>query len=113
MRISRESRVRLPSVAPAVAAYAGREVIAGLRAEAFTLVREGVQPGPTQRAVAAHVEVLEPTGADTLVVLTLGGQEFTARLEPDVPLRPGQDAQFVVDLARLVCFDPQTEALIA
>jgi ABC-type sugar transport system ATPase subunit len=80
---------------------------------AFTLARDGTQPGPTQRAVTARVEVPDPTGADTLVVLMLGGQEFPARLEPDVPLRPGQAADFLVDLSRLVCFDPQTEALIA
>jgi multiple sugar transport system ATP-binding protein len=57
--------------------------------------------------------VIEPTGADTLVVLDLGGHEFTARLEPDVALKPGQDARFFVDLAKLVCFDPKTENLIA
>jgi len=28
----------------------------------------------------ARVEVIEPTGADTLVVMNLGGEEFTARL---------------------------------
>ena len=57
--------------------------------------------------------MIEPTGADTLVVLDLGGNEFTVRLEPDVALKPGQDAHFFVDLAKLVCFDAKTERLIA
>ncbi len=57
--------------------------------------------------------MIEPTGADTLVVLDLGGHEFTVRLEPEVSLKPGQDARFFVDLAKLVCFDPRTERLIA
>ena len=69
--------------------------------------------GRTQRAFDARVEVIEPTGADTLVVLDLGGNEFTVRLEPDVALKPGQDARFFVDLAKLVCFDARTERLIA
>lgn len=67
----------------------------------------------TERAFEARVEVIEPTGADTLAVLDLGGNEFTVRLEPDVSLKPGQDARFFVDLAKLVCFDAKTEQLIA
>ena len=46
-----------------------------------------------QRAIEAQVVVIEPTGADTLAVLDLGGHELTARLEPDTALKPGQDAQ--------------------
>ena len=69
--------------------------------------------GPAQRFVDARIEVIEPTGADTLVVLNIGGHEFTSRLEPDVSLAPGQDARFVVDLSKLVCFDAKTETLIA
>jgi multiple sugar transport system ATP-binding protein len=46
-------------------------------------------------------------------VLDLGGKEFTVRLEPDVQLKPGQDARFLVDLGKLVCFDPDTERCIA
>ena len=68
--------------------------------------------GPGQQFFDAQVEVIEPTGADTLVVIFLGGEEFTVRLEPDVALAPGQKARFLVDLAKLVCFDPATEALI-
>jgi multiple sugar transport system ATP-binding protein len=68
-------------------------------------------PG-TQHLVEARIEVIEPTGADTLVVLNLGGEEFTARLEPDLEIKPGQNAQFLVDLSKLVCFDPSTEVAI-
>ena len=97
----------------ALRGHAGREVISGLRAEAVTLAGPGVVAGPTQRYFEARVEVIEPTGADTLVILDLGGNEFTARLEPDVPLVPGQTARFLVDLVKLVCFDTESEALIA
>lgn len=69
--------------------------------------------GPLQRFVDAEVEVIEPTGADTLVVIDLGGHEFTVRLEPDLALAPGQHARFLVDLSKLVCFDATTETLIA
>ncbi|WP_395703447.1 ABC transporter ATP-binding protein [Aquabacterium sp.] len=107
------ARIALPPALPAaLRAYAGRELIAGIRAEAIGLARPGAAALPNQSLVDARVEVIEPTGADTLVVLNIGGQEFTARLEPDVELRPGQTARFVVDLAKLVCFDAATQARI-
>ena len=105
--------IDLPDMPSAMNAHIGSEVIAGIRAEAVNLARAGMVPSQTERAFDARVEVIEPTGADTLVVLDFGGNEFTVRLEPDVSLKPGQDARFFVDLAKLVCFDPKTERLIA
>jgi multiple sugar transport system ATP-binding protein len=109
--------VRLALSASAVPAglqrYAGQEVLAGIRAEAVCLAAEGTTAGPAQCFVDARVEVIEPTGADTLVALDLGGAEFTVRLEPDVPLVPDQQARFLIDLTKLVCFDAQSENLIA
>jgi multiple sugar transport system ATP-binding protein len=109
-------RVSIPlpaSNAGALRSYAGKEVIAGIRAEAVSLARDGMVSGANQCFVDAHVEVIEPTGADTLVVLDMGGSEFTVRLEPDAPLKPEQNARFLIDLSKLVCFDVQSEALIA
>ena len=100
-------------VSGALAAYGGRPVIAGIRAEAVTLARDGMAAGPLQAFFEARVEVIEPTGADTLVLLEFGGHEFTVRLEPDVALVPNQRARFLVDLATLVCFDAESQALIA
>jgi multiple sugar transport system ATP-binding protein len=107
--------IDLPSqlVAPSLVTHAGEPVIAGIRAEAVTLARDGMVAGPLQRFFEARVEVIEPTGADTLVTLEIGDQEFTARLDPDAPLIPGQTARFLVDLAKVVCFDPENEMLIA
>jgi multiple sugar transport system ATP-binding protein len=105
--------ITLPPQSPALQGYSGRDVIAGVRAEAISYLRPGSVPPPSaHQVVRARIEVIEPTGADTLVVLNLGGQEFTARLDPDLDLRPGQDADFVIDLSKLVCFDPATESAI-
>ena len=108
-------QIDLPAevVPAALAHHAGHDVIAGLRPEAVSLARPGMVAGPLQCFVEARVEVIEPTGADTLVVINLGGHEFTVRLEPDLSLAPGQQARFLIDLGKLVCFDVQTEALIA
>lgn len=108
-------RIDLPSaVCPeALGSRVGREVLAGIRAEAVFLGGRSESPDPLRAQFTAQVEVIEPTGADTLVVLQLGGQELTARLEPDVALAPGQSVRFEVDLRKLVCFDASTETLIA
>jgi multiple sugar transport system ATP-binding protein len=108
------AKIDLPSAVPAaLSSYAGREVIAGIRAEAISLARDGAALGPNQRWLDAHIEVIEPTGADTLVVMLIGDQEVSARIEPDVSLQPNSRQRFIVDLSKLVCFDPQTEKLIA
>jgi multiple sugar transport system ATP-binding protein len=106
-------RIGLPPAAAALSAYVGRELIAGIRAEAVSLARGASAPGPMQREIDAQVVVIEPTGADTLAVLDLGGHELTARLEPDAALKPGQAARFLVDVTKLVCFDRETQQLIA
>ena len=100
-------------VSGALAAYAGQGVIAGLRPEAVSLATPDMVAGPLQRFVEAEIQVIEPTGADTLVVIDLGGHEFTVRLDPDLSLAPGQQARFLIDFSKLVCFDAQTEQLIA
>ena len=106
-------RIALPAASAALTAYADKDVVAGIRAEAVRLARDGIAPNAMERSFEARVEVTEPTGADTLVVLDLGGKEFTVRLEPDIQLKPGQDARFLVDLSKLVCFDADTERRIA
>jgi multiple sugar transport system ATP-binding protein len=110
-----KAQLELPPavVGEALAARAGQEVIAGIRPEAVTLAVNGEAAGPRSCVVDARVEVIEPTGADTLAVLDLGGREFTARLEPEARLAPKDKARFLVDLSKLVCFDAKTEALIA
>ena len=108
-------RIEIPTSPTSVALqnYVGREVIAGIRAEAVSLASPDMVAGPAQQFFEARVEVIEPTGADTLVLIDFGGHEFTVRLEPDVALAPGQTARFLLDLSKLVCFDISTENLIA
>lgn len=104
--------IALPEQFAYLRAYLGQEVIAGIRPETISLSQAGT-PKETERAFSAKVEVTEPTGAETLAILDFGGFEFTATLDPDLSLPVGQATKFTVDLAKLVCFDTQTETLIA
>ena len=55
----------------------------------------------------------EPTGAETLLLLRVGGERLRARVAPDARLALGQPATFSVDTRTACLFDPQTERLIA
>lgn len=95
------------------AVRAGKDVIVGLRAEAVDLAAPGTAPGPSHCHLEARVQVVEPTGADTLVLLDIDGHDFTARLPPDVALSAGVRTRFAIDLSKVVFFDVDSEKLIS
>src|SRR3569623_2062766 len=63
--------------------------------------------------VDAPVEMVEPTGAETMVSLRLGGEPAMARISPDIRPTPGTSASFALDTRRICLFDPETERLSA
>ena len=56
--------------------------------------------------VDAPVEMIEPTGAETIVLLRLGGEPVLARIAPDIRPVPGALASFALDTRRICLFDP-------
>jgi multiple sugar transport system ATP-binding protein len=63
--------------------------------------------------ISAMVEMSEPTGAETIVVMRFGDEKVLGRVAPDIRLANGVAAQFSEDTRKLCLFDPQTEILIA
>jgi len=92
------------------ATYVGRDVVLGIRPECIVEHDRRFDGGTIQ--VEALVEMTEPTGAETIVVIRLGGHEVLARVAPDVKLKPGEHARFAVDTRKICLFDPATEQLI-
>lgn len=80
--------------------FAGKEVLIGIRPEHFTRDAHGQVP--------VGVDVVEPTGPDTLIVFTAGGTEVVARLNP-FAAQVGQKERFSVKTEKVVLFDPATE----
>ncbi|WP_138471961.1 ABC transporter ATP-binding protein [Poseidonocella sp. HB161398] len=80
--------------------FAGRDVLVGIRPEHF-----GLDPCGT---VPVGVDVVEPTGPDTLIVFAAGGTEVVARLEP-FDAQVGRQERFSVKAEKVVLFDPATE----
>jgi multiple sugar transport system ATP-binding protein len=126
-------RLRLPGTVvatrPGLRAYAGREVVVGVRPEAVAQSPNGPIVG---RTLELDVVLTEALGADLLVhadvdapvVLTADRAEvadelgdaamgrMTLRLPPSADVRPGGTVRAVIDLERLHFFDPDTEQAI-
>lgn len=82
-------------------AFVGREVTAGIRPETLSA-------GPGAATLEGVVDVVEPTGPDTMVISSVGGQLITARLGPKDRPKPGETLRLTVDTAAINLFDPQS-----
>ena len=87
---------------PPAAARPGKVVI-GLRPESFVIEPEA---GPDN--FGAEVVVVEPTGADTELVLRKGGQQFIASFRDRLAVNPGDRLHLALVPGRAHLFDPET-----
>jgi multiple sugar transport system ATP-binding protein len=83
--------------------YQGQKVLLGIRPEHFSLSTSGDLP--------VHIDVVEPTGPDTLAVFSMGGTEVIARLEP-FAAAAGDKPTLAVKTDKVVIFDATTETRI-
>ena len=81
-----------------------RQLILGIRPEQI-----GLAPaGSADFSLAVDIEVVEPTGPDTLVVFTLNQVKACCRLAPDQAPRVGETLNLQFDPRRALLFDAQT-----
>ena len=96
-------------VAPAhqdrLRSHVGRDLFMGIRPEDLTYA-EGARGG----AVTAVVDVVEPLGAETHIYLTVGSNQFIARVGPEVDVRVGTEIALSPNMDRVHYFDLETEA---
>jgi multiple sugar transport system ATP-binding protein len=91
----------------------GRPVVLGIRPENLTRYdRRHTEETPCLGTVEAEVEVVEPTGAETMVVVRIAGKEVIARFESNAAPAVGERVKLAVDMAKACLFDPETETLI-
>jgi multiple sugar transport system ATP-binding protein len=91
----------------------GRTVVLGLRPENMTRFdRRHSEETPYLGTIEAPVEVVEPTGAETMVVVRIGGKEAIARFEPHSSPSVGEKVRLAVDMTKACLFDPEAETLI-
>ncbi|MEZ5932076.1 MAG: sn-glycerol-3-phosphate ABC transporter ATP-binding protein UgpC [Alphaproteobacteria bacterium] len=81
----------------------GRKLVLGLRPEHLAHAN-----GDDLPSLPARVEVVEPTGAETIVILKLGDHEVTARFDPDGAPAEGEIIDLAVAINKACLFDPET-----
>ena len=92
---------------PELEAYAGRELILGIRPEAirFAPGAEKSRPGVFQ----AVVDTIQSPGGETWFEVQTGAHRLTARAFQNVDRgEAGHRITFEIDLTRLLAFDPET-----
>ena len=82
-----------------------RDVIVGIRAEQIVLAPSELNGLPVIRA---EVQVIEPTGPDTLVFVNLNGSKVCCRMAPDDAPQVGQSLNLQFDPAKVLLFDANT-----
>jgi len=83
-------------------AWRGKKVVAGMRPEAF-------QSCPVDRAdLKGKVEVVEPTGPDTMVIVDVSGTKLTARLGARERPALGQSLGLAIAPTAISLFDPES-----
>jgi multiple sugar transport system ATP-binding protein len=100
--------VPVPASADAARLKVDAKVIFGIRPEA---VNDDESMDRNARSVVrfdASVEIIEPAGSDTYVVIRVAGKEVTARMRADADVRLGQPHTFAFNLDKAVLFDPAT-----
>ena len=98
---------------PNLADWVGRKVVFGVRPENLTHVNNSeLENKPGVQSFDCRVEVLEPTGADTLTYIELGGEEVIARVNPYNTCNPGETMQLMIDMTKVCLFDPESEQRI-
>jgi multiple sugar transport system ATP-binding protein len=103
-----EAAIRLP-VPAGSEGWIGRHVVLGIRPECIADPTRNFSGAPgSVLTISAAVEMIEPTGAETIVVLRLGDDRALGRVSPDLRHRVGETARFAVDTRKISLFDPAT-----
>jgi multiple sugar transport system ATP-binding protein len=89
-----------------------KKVILGIRPEHLSRQNQSTVGKQGIATMSAPVEVVEPTGAETMAVLKFGDREIVGRFSPDDAPRTGEDMPLAVDMTRACLFDPSTTRLI-
>jgi multiple sugar transport system ATP-binding protein len=83
--------------------WLGREVVLGVRPEHLAPADAG-QAGAAR--FECRVDVVQPTGTDTMVFFDWAGVRMVARIPPNTTVVPGSPLRMVVDTPRASVFDP-------
>jgi multiple sugar transport system ATP-binding protein len=80
----------------------------GIRPENITDFQEGMESWAHIAALECGVNVVEPTGPDTLVYTEVNSTQVVCRLCPDAAPQAGKTIRLAFDTTKPLFFDPET-----
>ena len=106
-----EIQIDRPSGAPIILIDANnknlpQDVILGLRPE--DIADATLRIGEGRQEADCLIDIVEPAGADTFVVMNLGGKNVTARLHSETGATAGENLKLSFDLGKVSYFAPET-----
>jgi len=91
----------------------GGKVVLGIRPEhLYRYDAELKARKPALAQLAAPVDLVEPTGAETVASLKIGARDVVGRFDPDGAPEPGEMLNLGIDMAPACLFDPVSQQLI-
>lgn len=88
-----------------------QKVLFGVRPEHFSplsnLIAE--RKGGTSVSVAAQIDMIEPTGSETILMAQIAGQNVVISSTPDDAPEQGDEVELAIDMGKICLFDPETE----
>ena len=94
-----------------VAAYAGQEIVFGIRPEDI-YDKLFVSDHNPKNIIQAMCDIVEPLGSETYLHMKCGDQAFTAQVSGQVQVEANTDMDLVFDVNRAHFFDIKTEKTI-
>lgn len=98
------------AMAAPVGLSAGKAYDAGFRPEH---IRLGDAGGGGHQPMKARVEILEPLGAETLALLTVGGATLTGRFPPQAGVKPGDEVTVSLAVNAIQLFEADSGRALA
>lgn len=92
-------------------AYNGKKVFVGIRPEDLFLVGETDIP-EDNHSVKSTVEVVEPLGAETVIIASVGSDQIVARLDPHAQVKADDKVTLIADPKKVQAFDLDSETNI-
>ncbi len=106
-------QIPIPAAVCDLTSYIGKEVILGIRPEKIAHGFPEQEGNPDIHELKCRVQVLEPTGPDTLVFVLINDKEVTCRVQPADAKNPGEDMILMLDMSKAIFFDQDTENRIS
>ncbi|MCE2595780.1 sn-glycerol-3-phosphate ABC transporter ATP-binding protein UgpC [Motilimonas cestriensis] len=104
-----DGKAQLLALPDKLKTYVGKKLMLGLRPEHISQQLSHHSETDLISAARFNIEILEPTGPETIAQITINDHAVHCRLAPDLSITAGQDLDLMIDVSKASFFDPDSE----